>query len=233
MKFYFIFMLLITAPLAFSTQVPPDYDFDYEFVHEAPAGLSAGWAGESVYLSWRRTKDKHDIFVTGYRLYRAQGVDSIFIPVRTVDENNLIYHAEYFDPGEDIERDGIVTSDEFFYKVTAVVIQVELDEDDEPTGVEYVYESKFSSPLAVKREIDLSCFISTAAYGTASAREVAVLSGFRDGSLQNGFAGRKFISAYEFLSPPAANIIAGSSFLRSIVRMHIHPAVTFLKALNL
>jgi hypothetical protein len=62
------------------------------------------------------------------------------------------------------------------------------------------------------------CFVATAAYGTPTAEQIAVLREFRDGVLLESAAGSQFIDLYYRLSPPIADFISGNSFFRTVVR---------------
>ncbi len=62
------------------------------------------------------------------------------------------------------------------------------------------------------------CFIATAAYGTPTAEQIDVLREFRDIVLLESTAGSQFVALYYQLSPPVADFISGSSFLRTLVR---------------
>jgi hypothetical protein len=74
------------------------------------------------------------------------------------------------------------------------------------------------------------CFIATAAYGTETAAELDTLRDFRDQVLLKNAVGSRFVEAYYRLSPPVANFIARSDFLRAIVReMLIDPVVNLLR----
>lgn len=201
------------------SSLPPDFDLDYEFLHDPPGGLSAGWAGKDVYISWNRVKDKNGNYATGYRLYRAAGRDSAFAQVDTEDGDNLIFSASYFDTEEALEEAGVIPWKKFSYKVTAVVIE---------DGV--LYESHFSAHVSIRDSP--GCFIATAAYGTPMAGEVAALSSFRDSFLVGSSTGRTFACLYETLSPPAAEIITSSSPLRRLVRMHVSPLVRAIRVLG-
>ncbi len=71
-----------------------------------------------------------------------------------------------------------------------------------------------------------TCFIATAAYGTALAEEVRILCEFRDEYLMRNRAGRAFVGAYYRLSPPVAQLIARHKPVRKMVRIALIPLVT-------
>jgi len=71
----------------------------------------------------------------------------------------------------------------------------------------------------VKQNQDSStCFIATAACGSANAEDVIYLREFRDTVLNSTHIGRSIIKAYEHTSPPIADIIKQSSLARKVVR---------------
>jgi len=75
------------------------------------------------------------------------------------------------------------------------------------------------------------CFIATAAYGTPSAEQLDVLREFRDSVLLESIAGSQFVALYYQLSPPVADFISGSSFLRTLVReLMVDPIVWVVEA---
>ncbi len=75
------------------------------------------------------------------------------------------------------------------------------------------------------------CFIATAAYGTPTAGEIDVLREFRDLVLLESAAGSRFVALYYRLSPPAAEFISRSDFLRALVReMAVAPVVRLVGA---
>jgi len=77
------------------------------------------------------------------------------------------------------------------------------------------------------------CFIATAAYGTASARDVCLLREFRDRYLLTNRAGAALVRAYYRLSPPVARFVAGYEPARSVARACLVPLVGLaLMALN-
>jgi len=75
------------------------------------------------------------------------------------------------------------------------------------------------------------CFIATAAYGTPTAEQIDVLREFRDIVLLESTAGSQFVALYYQLSPPVADSISGSSFLRTLVReLLVDPIVWVVEA---
>jgi len=75
------------------------------------------------------------------------------------------------------------------------------------------------------------CFIATAAYGTPTAVQIDVLREFRDVVLLESTLGSQFVALYYQLSPPVADFISGSSFLRTLVReLLIDPIVWVVEA---
>ena len=79
--------------------------------------------------------------------------------------------------------------------------------------------------------VQAGCFIATAAYGTPAAAEIDVLREFRDAVLLENTPGSRFVDFYYRLSPPVADLISGSSFLRTVVReLLVDPAVWLVEA---
>jgi len=75
------------------------------------------------------------------------------------------------------------------------------------------------------------CFIATAAYGSPTAEQIDVLREFRDAVLLESTAGSQFVALYYKLSPPVADFISGSSFLRSFVKvLLVDPAVWMVES---
>ena len=74
------------------------------------------------------------------------------------------------------------------------------------------------------------CFIATAAYGTETATELDTLRDFRDQVLLKNALGSLFVDTYYVISPPIADFIAGSDFLRAVVReVLLDPVVDLLQ----
>ncbi|MDD5454912.1 MAG: endo-1,4-beta-xylanase [Candidatus Ratteibacteria bacterium] len=70
-----------------------------------------------------------------------------------------------------------------------------------------------------------SCFIATACYGTPMAKEVKVLSRFRDEYLMDNSFGRIFVAAYYKVSPQIASFICEHPYLKTLVRWYLQPVV--------
>lgn len=63
------------------------------------------------------------------------------------------------------------------------------------------------------------CFIATAAYGTDTAAEIAILTEFRDAVLLSNSFGAGLVSLYYRTSRPAAAVISRCEVLRAVVRV--------------
>ena len=75
------------------------------------------------------------------------------------------------------------------------------------------------------------CFIATAAYGTHTAKQIDLLREFRDIVLLESTTGSQFVALYYQLSPPVADFISESSFLRTLVReLLVDPIVWVVEA---
>jgi len=75
------------------------------------------------------------------------------------------------------------------------------------------------------------CFIATAAYGSSTAEQIDVLREFRDVVLLESTAGSQFVALYYKLSPPVADFISESSFLKNFVRvLLVDPVVWTVEA---
>ncbi len=71
------------------------------------------------------------------------------------------------------------------------------------------------------------CFIATACYGSADAKEVMALRQFRDAFLMKDNLGKNFVNCYYKYSPPVAKYIENKQTLKKIVRLALKPIVKF------
>ena len=69
------------------------------------------------------------------------------------------------------------------------------------------------------------CFIATAAYGSILEPQVALLRQFRDSYLLTNGPGRKFVDIYYTYSPPVADFIRQSEWIKFVVRIALLPLV--------
>ena len=74
-----------------------------------------------------------------------------------------------------------------------------------------------------------SCFIATAAFGSAMAPDVVLLQQFRDHWLLTNAPGRAFVNFYYRVSPPMAAYIAGHEGLRTATRVALTPMIFGIK----
>ncbi len=244
-----LFSLLIVVSAA--SQYPPDYDYEYKYVTTPPSGLSAGWSGDDVYVSWDRTKDNSGNPVEGYRLYRAANENCAYIPVNTTDginndddyyydpieekqkeyideEDEIILTTYYMDTASQLSAAGIYQSAPFSYMVTAVVRLCGAADDVYHLPC---FESNYSSPIEIARESDCGCFVATAAFGSPLSDEVQTLCSFRDEVLMQTKLGRNAVNCYYRLSPPAADFIREKPPLRLFLRLSLKPVIILIKTL--
>ena len=86
-------------------------------------------------------------------------------------------------------------------------------------------------PFPFPLPFELPCFIATAAYGSSTAEQIDVLREFRDEVLLESTVGSGFVTLYYRLSPPLADFIARSSFVRTLAReLLVDPVVWIVEA---
>lgn len=94
-----------------------------------------------------------------------------------------------------------------------------------PDGSHEVYDSdgKKIFPLTESvfqdKKKSSGCFIATAVYGSSYVDEVMVLRDFRDNWLLKYSLGNAFVKFYYWISPPIANQIAKSNYLRIVTKV--------------
>ncbi|MEK6528560.1 MAG: S8 family serine peptidase [Nitrospirota bacterium] len=73
-----------------------------------------------------------------------------------------------------------------------------------------------------------NCFIATAAYGSSMHPYVEKLREFRDRHLLTNYLGKNFVETYYKYSPPIADVIKDSEFLKVAARIVLTPVVIFV-----
>jgi len=117
--------------------------------------------------------------------------------------------------------------------LTGLSSNTEYDSKAEITYASTVIESAIIQFITAMSSLPPSqgCFIATAAYGTPTAEQIDVLREFRDIVLLESTAGSQFVALYYQLSPPIADFISESSFLRTLVReLLVDPIVWVVEA---
>jgi hypothetical protein len=83
---------------------------------------------------------------------------------------------------------------------------------------------RFTTGPRTEGEVD-ACFIATAAYGSAMAKDVELLRGFRDGVLRKTVLGALAVEAYYTFGPAISGAIGESDLLRETARGALRPIV--------
>jgi hypothetical protein len=92
-------------------------------------------------------------------------------------------------------------------------------------GTIYVGSNDNKLYAITEAEVEGSCFIATAAYGTPMAEEIEILRDFRDEYLLTNAVGQALVDVYYRVSPPIAEFITEHPSLKPIVRTGLLPAV--------
>jgi hypothetical protein len=79
-----------------------------------------------------------------------------------------------------------------------------------------------------EQEQKSGCFVATAAYGTASAPNVAFLRAFRDSVLLKRHWGKELVHIYYAVSPPLARLIGSNGILRAAARLLLVQPLVFV-----
>ncbi len=78
-----------------------------------------------------------------------------------------------------------------------------------------------------------TCFVATAAYGDINHPSVVALRAFRDDVMLQSSVGRLLVNTYYRVSPPLANVIAGSGVLRMMAQTALAPIVFAVQHLEM
>ena len=88
---------------------------------------------------------------------------------------------------------------------------------------------RMTGKMAGKALKGSGCFIATACYGSPLAKEVQILSQFRDQYLLTNVFGRMLVRLYYFVSPGIAGFIAKHGVCKEPIRMVLGRAISCLK----
>lgn len=178
-----------------------------------PTGLAAAAkATDSLTLTWTANSEP---YLEGYNLYRSTTSGLYTTPVNTTLLPNTA--TSYKDTG-------LTTGTTYYYVLRAVNFAAQESADSNEAS------AKAKTIVAVGGGGGGGgCFIATAAYGSYLEPHVMTLRAFRDNVLLKSDYGRMFVNLYYAWSPPVANIISGSPFLRFMTRMALTPLVLVLE----
>jgi len=172
------------------------------FLATAPAPCLA----KDVLIAW----DGMDGIAAGYKVYWGQA--------------SRVYEASV-DAGSRTEFIVRGLQDGITYYFAATAYDANSNESDfSPEAVLFP-----STAASASAHPGARCFIATAAYGSSFAPEVQALREFRDAHLMTNSAGRLLVSAYYSISPPIADFIKESNFLKALARWLLAPLVYAIK----
>ncbi len=195
-----------------------------------PTGLTATAGRTYVSLRWNSVVSS---VLAGYNVYRSTSLTGIKEKVNgAVITNNYFYDISTLTPATT-----------YYYWVTAV----------DTFGID----TDYSSPCMITTMAEgdtgdgsggdgsgggggggggagslSGCFIATACYGTPMAREVRVLSEFRDDYLLTNSLGKIFVGTYYKVGPRIASFISEHPRLKTVVRWSLKPLVKIVDLMD-
>jgi len=202
----------------------------------APTGLTTAFGDGHVVLAWSPVAG-----ATVYQIFYDPIVSPPVTPfpspvsATTRDIPNLVNGTPYYFTVQGLAEPTLTVAVASGYGTpvaTAATFGVPSDIKDATYGV--AVPGAVSAPVSETPEPVVGfpplkdaggCFIATAAYGSPMAPQVDVLRVWRDRHLRPHWMGRSFIRAYETVSPPLADAIRDSAWLRAAVRVFLWPVV--------
>jgi hypothetical protein len=202
----------------------------------APTGLTTAFGDGHVVLAWFPVAGAtaYEIF---YDIVSPPPPPPFGSPVRTTtrDIAPLVNGTPYYFAVQGLAEPTLTVAVASAYGTpvaTAATFGVPSDIEDATYGV--AVPGAVSAPVSETPEPVVGfpplkdaggCFIATAAYGSPMAPQVDVLRVWRDRHLRPHWPGRAFVRAYETVSPPLADAIRDSAWLRAGVRVLLWPVV--------
>jgi hypothetical protein len=193
----------------------------------APTGFTATAWMNSVILRWNRITVSA---CAGYNVYRSASLagtktklnGSLISPNtnNSYMDSELSYDTTYYYWVTAVDTYGMET-DYSAYRSVTITEGGDIDDGDGGGGG-----SGGSGVGSLS-----GCFIATACYGTPMAKEVKILSDFRDNYLMTNSLGRIFVGTYYKFSPQIAEYISERPALKKFVRIALKPLVDFSEKL--
>jgi len=172
----------------------------------APTGLQAILAASGeINLTWTDNSG----YEIGFKIERKAGLDGTYSQIGASNTDSPAYNDFSAESGKT-----------YYYRVKTYNCVGD-------SGYSNEVSVTTASPTSTGGESRGGCFIATAAYGSSLEPRVQILREFRDRFLQPSNLGRGFIAAYTRYSPPVAQVIEQSEFLKVMVRVGLHPVVAF------
>ncbi len=189
-----------------------------------PSDLEATSVENEIELSWADNSSIEN----GFKIERKAGLSGVYDQIAEVEPDSTLYNDVGLTPGAT-----------YYYKVKAF---------NDVFNSDYSNESYATPAMSGDGDGDGGsdpdpgtaggsggggggCFIATAAFGTKMAKEVRILSEFRDQVLLTNSWGRKFVKMYYTYSPPIADYIAQKESLKQIIRICLKPLISLSKVL--
>ncbi|MDD5454914.1 MAG: hypothetical protein PHW62_05410, partial [Candidatus Ratteibacteria bacterium] len=192
-----------------------------------PEALTATAGRTYVFLVWNAVDSP---ILDGYNVYRSSSLTGTKTKVNGALVTNNFY-----------QNMGLTSGDTYYYWVVAVdtygvetdysnsvrvtTLTDEGDDEDDNEDDEDGEDGGGGGSGDSAGTIPSGCFIATACYGTPMAKEVKVLSQFRDEYLLDNSLGKIFVAAYYKVSPRIASYISENPCLKNLVRWSLKPLV--------
>jgi hypothetical protein len=181
-------------------------------------------SSSQIGLSWT----DNSFYENGFKIERKKAADVDYTQIATVVSNVTTYADT-----------GLTVDTEYSYRVRSYRSTTDSSYTNEATAITNEVAAINDNSVAIASSGGGGgggCFIATAAFGTPMAKEVVVLSRFRDNYLLANEQGKRFVQLYYAYSPSIADYIRSKESLKKIIRTSLKPLLMFaeyvLPALN-